>query len=307
MTGAKVNGRIVPFTQILQNGDIVEVITSNASKGPSRDWLGIVKSSEARNKIRQWFKKERREENIEQGKAMFESELRRALISIQDVTSDELLPRILKRLAYPTLDDLYAAIGYGGASAQKAVNKIKDEVRTVEKSRKKDEAEIPAAAPKSQQKNRKPVSGVVVEGIDNCLVKFSRCCTPVPGDEIAGFITRGFGVSVHRKDCNNYIKSIANPEEKQRWIGVEWANSEHETFSTTLHVTSRERSGLVMDIATVLNSANVKMSSLSARDEGNGISTAVLSLNVKNSAELRLVMTKLSSISGVTEVTRNDR
>ena len=306
MTGAKVNGRIVPFTQILQNGDIVEVITSNASKGPSRDWLSIVKSSEARNKIRQWFKRERREENIEQGKAMLEAELRRALIPIHEISGDEFLPRILKRLSYSTLDDLYAAIGYGGASAQKCANKIKDEIRTIEKTRKKDEAELTAQPPK-RPKNGKPDSGVVVQGLDNCLVKFSRCCTPVPGDDIIGFITRGFGVSVHRKDCQNYLKSINNPEERQRWIGVEWANSDTETFTTSLYITARERSGLVMDIITILNASNIKMTSFTARDVGNGVSTASVSLSVKNNTELRTVMARLSNISGVTSVARNDR
>jgi len=303
MTGAKVNGRIVPFTHTLENGDIVEAITSNTSKGPSRDWLKIVKSSEARNKIRQWFKRERREENIEHGKAMFEGELRRNLISMSDVTSEENLPRILKRLSYTSLDDLFAAIGYGGASAQKAANKVKDEIRTIEKARKKDDLDLPAS--KAAPKKSKPVNGVVVEGLDNCLIKFSRCCTPVPGDDIIGFITRGFGVSVHRKDCKNYIKSASTPEEKDRWITVEWANSEFETYTTSLTITSRERSGLVMDIATILSSANIKMTSFNGKDVGNGLSVVTLALELHNNTELRTVITKLSSIPGVTGVARN--
>lgn len=301
MTGAKVNGRIVPFTHTLENGDIVEAITSNASKGPSRDWLKIVKSSEARNKIRQWFKKERREENIEQGKAMLEAELRRNLLSLSDVTADENLPRILKRLAHANLDDLLAAIGYGGASAQKAANKIKDEIRTIEKARKKDELELPVSKP---QKKQKPVHGVVVEGLDNCLIKFSRCCTPVPGDEIIGYITRGFGVSVHRKDCKNYIKSASTPEEKDRWINVEWANTDLETYNTSLTIISRERSGLVMDIATILSAANIKMTTFNAKDV-NGQSVVFLALELHNSHELNTVITKLSAVSGVLRVERN--
>ena len=304
MVGAKVNGRIVPFTQTLQNGDIVEAITSNASKGPSRDWLNIVKSSEARNKIRQWFKRERREENIERGKEMFEGELKRAGISYADVMSNEIQPRILKRLAYLNMDDFFAAIGYGGVSAQKSVNKIKDELRAIEKTRKKDDTEF-TNNPHPVQ-NQHAVNGVVVEGLDNCLVKFSRCCTPVPGDEIVGFITRGFGVSVHRKDCKNYLRALDDENEKSRWIGVEWANSESDRFATTLHITARERSGLVMDIATVLNSANIKMTSFNARDVGDGYSTASVSLEVKNSDELRTVISRLSSIKSVTNVTRSD-
>ncbi len=305
MTGAKVNGRIVPFTQILENGDIVEVITSNASRGPSRDWLKIVKSPEARNKIRQWFKKERREENIEHGKAMFEEELRRAGIPMQDVTNDENLPRILKRVAYPNLDDLFAAIGYGGASAQKSVNKIREELRTIEKAKKSDlETVLTQQKPKPAPKKEHPVHGIVVEGVDNCLVKFSRCCTPVPGDDIVGFITRGFGVSVHRRDCKNYIRSVSNPEEKDRWINVKWANTDSEKYTTAIHITAKERSGLVMDIAMVLNSANLKITSFNARDVGNGMSTATVVLGVRNSIELKSTMAKLNSIKGVTEVTR---
>ncbi len=305
MTGAKVNGRIVPFTQILENGDIVEVITSNASRGPSRDWLKIVKSPEARNKIRQWFKKERREENIEHGKAMFEEELRRAGIPMQDVTNDENLPRILKRVAYPNLDDLFAAIGYGGASAQKSVNKIREELRTIEKAKKSDlETVLTQQQPKPAPKKEHPVHGIVVEGVDNCLVKFSRCCTPVPGDDIVGFITRGFGVSVHRRDCKNYIRSVSNPEEKDRWINVKWANTDSEKYTTAIHITAKERSGLVMDIAMVLNSANLKITSFNARDVGNGMSTATVVLGVRNSIELKSTMAKLNSIKGVTEVTR---
>ncbi len=306
MTGAKVNGRIVPFTQILQNGDIVEVITSKAAKGPSRDWLKIVRSSEARNKIRQWFKKEQREENILLGKEMFESELKRQQLSAASVFSEEMLPKILKKLTYTSLDDMFAAIGYGGASAQKAVNKIRDEVRAAEKAKKKDETQSQPIVPKPKTKAH-PVNGVVVEGVDNCLVKFARCCTPVPGDAIIGFITRGFGVSVHRKDCVNYLQSSAQPEEQGRWIGVEWANSESDTYSTNLFITAKERGGLVMDIAGVVSSAKIKMTSFSARDVGEGLSTASITLEVKGSNELASVMNRLSAISGVTEVRRSDR
>ena len=307
MTGAKVNGRIVPFTQILQNGDIVEVITSKSSKGPSRDWLKIVRSSEARNKIRQWFKREQREENIVLGREMFEAELKRQQLPTSLVFSEEMLPRILKKLAYLNLDDLYAAIGYGGASAQKSVNKIRDEVKAAEKARKKEEPAAQPAQPAKPKTRSHPVNGVVVEGLDNCLVKFSRCCSPVPGDDIIGFITRGFGVSVHRKDCVNYLQSAGKPEEADRWIGVEWANNESDTYTTTLHITAKERGGLVVDIASVVSSAKIKMTSFSARDVGDGLSTASVTLEVRNSTELNNVIHRLSTVSGVTEVRRSDR
>ncbi|MBR4744367.1 MAG: bifunctional (p)ppGpp synthetase/guanosine-3',5'-bis(diphosphate) 3'-pyrophosphohydrolase, partial [Oscillospiraceae bacterium] len=196
---------------------------------------------------------------------------------------------------------------YGGASAQKSVNKIRDEVKAAEKARKKDEqAATQSTAPKPRTKSH-PVNGVVVEGLDNCLVKFSRCCTPVPGDDIVGFITRGFGVSVHRKDCANYLQSVARPEEKDRWIGVEWANSESDTYTTTLNITAKERGGLVVDIATVVSAAKIKMTSFSARDVGDGLSTASVTLEVRNAGELNAVINRMSNVAGVTEVRRSDR
>jgi guanosine-3',5'-bis(diphosphate) 3'-pyrophosphohydrolase len=305
MSGAIVNGRIVPFSFILQNGDIVEVLTSNASKGPSRDWLNIAKSPEARNKIRQWFKKEKREENIAHGRLAFESELRRVYLQMSDITREEILPKLLKKLAFPSLEELFAAIGYGGMSAQKAVNRIRDELRSVERLKKKDDTDLVSFEIKPDKRS-KPIHGIMVEGLDNCLVKFARCCTPVPGDESIGFITRGFGVSVHRRDCKNYLKSVADPEEAGRWVRVAWANSDQDVYSTGLTITARERSGLVMDIATVLNALKIKMTSFSAKDVGSGITTASLVLEIKSREELTSAMARLASISGITEIRRTD-
>jgi GTP pyrophosphokinase len=304
MTGAIVNGRIVPFNHILSNGDIVEVLTSNASKGPSRDWLTIVKSPEARNKIRQWFKKERREENIAHGKLAFEAELRRAYIPMADITREDVLPRLLKKLAFPSLDELFAAIGYGGMSAQKAVNRIRDELRALEKAKKRDDTEglLYELRP---DKKLKPIHGILVEGIDNCLVKFARCCTPVPGDEAIGFITRGFGVSVHRRDCQNYLKSVDNPEEAGRWVRVAWANTDTDVYSTTLYITTRARSGVVMDVATILNALKIMMTSLTAKDEGNVTNVSVV-INVKNRDDLNTAIARLMTIQGVIDIRRGD-
>ena len=302
MNCAIVNGRIVPFTHILQNGDIVEVQTSKAAKGPSRDWLNIVKSSEARNKIRQWFKKERREENIAHGKAAFESEMRRVFTTVPDITREEVLPRILKKLAFPSLDEMYAAIGYGGLSAQKAVNRIKDELRTAEKARKKDETEQDQVIHLVHRS--KPIHGVMVEGLDNCLVKFARCCTPVPGDEVAGFITRGYGVSVHRKDCPNYIKAVTDPTEAGRWVRVSWANSDSDVYQTGLYIVARERAGVVMDIVTVLSSLKIKLVNFTSKN-ADGAIRASLTLEVRTKTELDAALSRLAAISGVTELTRN--
>ncbi|MBR4232622.1 MAG: bifunctional (p)ppGpp synthetase/guanosine-3',5'-bis(diphosphate) 3'-pyrophosphohydrolase [Oscillospiraceae bacterium] len=304
MTAAKVNGRIVPFTTILKNGDIVEVITSNASKGPSRDWLGIVKSGAARTKIRQWFKKERRDENIVHGKAAFESELRRAMISMSDITADDVLPRVLKRLSFPSLEEVYAAIGYGGISAQKTVNRIKDELLTIERAKKK--AETDGITPTSQQAEptARPVHGVVIEGVDNCLVKFAHCCTPIPGDEIAGFITRGFGISIHRRDCKNYLSSIEKPDERPRWLNVQWANSASDVYQTSVFITAKDRTGLIMDVAMVLSTLNVKTSAFSARKVADGNAVLSMTLDLRDRRELDATMARLNAVPGVITVKR---
>ena len=208
MVGASVNGRIVTFDHVLQNGDIVEVRTAKNAPGPSRDWLNIAKSGSARTKIKQWFKKERREENIARGKEMFEAELRNKGLRMDDITGEDILPQLLKKVSYTSLDEMYAAIGYGGMAATRAVNRIKDELARQQHATDKRTVldKVTEAAERREQmakKAGKPVHGILVEGLDNCLIKFSRCCTPVPGDDIIGYITRGQGVSIHRTDCEN--------------------------------------------------------------------------------------------------------
>ncbi|MBR7082124.1 MAG: bifunctional (p)ppGpp synthetase/guanosine-3',5'-bis(diphosphate) 3'-pyrophosphohydrolase [Oscillospiraceae bacterium] len=304
MTGAIVNGKMVSFNYILQNGDIVEVLTSKSSKGPSRDWLSIVASSEARNKIRQWLKRERREENIIYGKSGFDAEMKRAGIPMAKLSREDILPRILRKVGFPSLDDIYATIGYGGITAQKVVNKIADEVLRIEKERgKKDELQPPVAAKPTAPK--KPIHGIVVEGLDNCLVKFSRCCTPVPGDSIIGFITRGYGVSVHRTDCANYQKSINDQQESGRWVGVSWADTDNEKYQTAIRINAENRDGLLMDVTTVLSALKVKICSISARDTGDGKASIYMTIAVGDRNELSTAMTKLSYISGVTDVVRS--
>jgi len=304
MTGALVNGRMVPYTHILQNGDIIKILTSNAAKGPSRDWLEIIKSPEARNKIRQWFKKEKREENIIHGKMAFEAELRHANIPLPSVMRDDLLPKILTRAAFKSLDEMYAAIGYGGITAQKVVNRIREELSIVGKLKKKD---VPLARPEKKEGVRiKPVQGVTVEGLDNCLIKFARCCAPVPGDLIVGFITRGFGVSVHRQDCQNHLKTDKNPEESGRWINVARADTEGRLYSTTIHIRVRNRMGIVVDIASVLNALDVKISSFNSRETGDGLVSVTIVVEIKSRDELIAAMAKLMSVPDVTDVRRAD-
>ena len=308
MIGASVNGRIVTFDYVLQNGDIVEIRTSKSAPGPSRDWLNVAKSGSARTKIKQWFKKERREENIIRGREMLESELKRNELTLADVQDSEINSPILTKLSLSTMDDLYAAIGYGGVTATRVANRLRDEIVRSQKPDKRTALDkINEAAERREQqalRNSKAIHGILVEGLDNCLVRFSRCCTPVPGDDIVGFITRGQGVSVHRSDCANYRRSKTSGGEG-RWISVSWASQITDSYLTTVTISSRDRNGLVMDIATVLNAINAKVRTLTARNVGSGLALTSVTIEVKNSSDLKYIMNRLASIPGVTDVKRN--
>ncbi len=305
MVGALVNGRIVTFSHILKNGDIVEVRTSKSAPGPSRDWLTLAKSGATRTKIKQWFKREKREENIQRGREMFEAELRRGGIAPAEILDEEVLQNILKKFSVPSLEDLYAAIGYGGQTATRAANRAKDELQKIKKTERKTVLDrINEAAERRTLKPPKAVHGVLVEGLDNCLIRFSRCCSPVPGDEIIGFITRGAGVSIHRTGCVNYQKQRVSPGTEGRWINVSWAENTTDLYMATLNILAKERGGLIMDVATVLNSLNAKVRELNARDLGNDQSTAIVTLEVRNMDELRAIINKLGMIRGVIEVKR---
>ena len=306
MVGAKVNNRIVTFDHILKNGDIVEIMTSKSAKGPSRDWMKIAKSSEARSKIRQWFKKEKKEENIANGRSSFEQELKHAGLAMKAVTDPENLPLLLKKGTYGSLEEMYAAIGYGGFTAQKAVSRMKGELLRIARQHQAEELTLkPEEAPILVP--AKPVSkseqGIIVEGLDNCLVKFSRCCTPVPGDEIVGFITRGYGVSVHRADCPN-----AAPERRAgqegRWLKVSWGKDTNESYPTTIDVMSKDRMGLILDISTALSSTNTFLSGLNSRSTEDGFAVIRLEIRVRDGAQMKAIMNKLNQISGVLQVTR---
>lgn len=294
MVGAKVNGKIVPLDSKLSNGDIVEVLTSNAARGPSRDWLSIVKTGEARNKIKQWFKKERREENIQLGRAEFEAELRRNLLA--KVFEDEgFRSMILKKLDFQNMEDLYAAMGYGGITVRKVISRITDEHNRMEKQ---------ARGISRPLRETKPTSGVIVEGIDNCLVKFARCCTPIPGDDIIGFITKGFGVSIHRRDCPNIVGMLSDPASQERMIRVTWASTPTELYQTALQVTGTSRIGLLADVATTISDMNIQMSSVSARAESGSNTIIDLVVNLRSAEQLGSVMLRLKRIQGVSDVSR---
>ena len=303
MVGAKVNNRIANIDTKLKNGDIVEVITSKAAKGPSRDWLNICQSNQARTKIKKWFKKEKRDENIIHGKASFESEMKRSGLPLSALNDPDLEGALLRKLAFDNWDDMYAAIGYGGLTAVKAVGRIRDDIN---KSIKAQAAEKLPQSPlrvnpdsEAVKQNRHAVNGVIVEDIDSCMIKFAKCCTPVPGDAIVGFITKGFGVSVHRADCPN-AQNREDPKQAGRWVRVRWANMEEQPFETTLELDCITRDGLVLDVAQALTTARVRVKELSGKDLANGRSTITIRFEVKNTAELNAIRTKLLNIRDVT-------
>ena len=310
MVAAKVNGRIVPFDFRLKNGDIVEVVTSQSAHGPSRDWVKIARSSNARSKIRQWLKRERRDENVVTGRASFESELKRCGVSLKELTNDENLPSILKKLTYRSLDDLYAAIGYGGISSLKVIGRIREDIqRILHQHQVERQAEVPLegrpdATRPAVPKRTHSEKGIIVEGLSNCLVKFSKCCTPVPGDDIVGFITKGYGVSVHRRDCPNADPARRRPDEEGRWIKVSWAEDVEGTFRTTLQVVAKDRINLIVDISTVLSSTKTHVASMNARSTPDGFALITLDTDVSSSQQLKTVMRRIEQISGVMRVTR---
>ncbi len=310
MIGAKVNNRIVTLDHVLKNGDVVEILTSKSAKGPSRDWMKIARSSEARSKIRQWFKKERKEENIANGRAAFEAELKHCGLTIRMVTESDILPTLLKRVSYPTLDDMYAAIGYGGFTAQKAVSRMQGELNRVQKQQQAEKVieEPPAKhepAKTPAPKRVKSEQGIIVEGLDNCLVKFSKCCTPVPGDEIIGFITRGYGVSVHRADCPNASPERRSaPGQEGRWIKVTWGSDTLDSYPTTLEVVCKDRSNLLLDVSAALSTTNTFVLGVNSRSTEDNFAMIRLEIKVRDDAHLKTVMNKLNQISGVLKVNR---
>ena len=302
MIGAKVNNRIANIDAKLKNGDIVEVLTSKSAKGPSRDWLTICKSNQARTKIKQWFKKEKREENIVHGKSSFEAEIKRVGLPLTALFEPELEPHLLKKLSFDNWDDMYAAIGYGGLTATKAVGRIRDDVNKALKAQTAEKQNnLPLRMkPDSEAvlQNRHAVNGVIVEDIESCMIKFAKCCTPVPGDAICGFITKGFGVSVHRADCPN-AANREDPRQAARWVRVRWAAQEEQPFETTLELDCITRDGLLLDVATVMTTARVRVKELNGRDLPGGRSMFTVRFEVKNTAELESIRKKLLNIRDV--------
>ncbi|MGN0515704.1 RelA/SpoT family protein [Eubacterium sp.] len=307
MTGAKVDGRIVPLDTVVRTGQVVEIITSKQQgKGPSRDWLNIVKTGEARSKIRAWFKKEKREENIVQGKQDLEHEFKKNFLRFEGNAYEEFVKKIAERQHFDTIDDFYAAIGYGGVQISRMMPGIKDEYNRNWKV--KEPTPLPTSN-KIEQVNREPKSsgGVVVEGIDNCLINMARCCNPLPGENIIGFITRGHGLTVHRRDCKNVPVDIENSPEPERWVNAHWDSKIKVEARSSLNVYAIDRDGVVLDITTTIVNAHIKMHTLNARPINDGNCLTSMTITVNNKEHLDAIIKLLNKIDGVYLIERSDQ
>lgn len=303
MTGAKVGGRMVSFDYVVKTGDIVEILTTgSANYGPNRNWLEIAKTSEAKGKIRSWFKKERREENVERGKMDLEHEFRRNGI----IPDADMLETIAQRQRLSSVEDLYAAVGYGGVSLSKIIQRIKEEQLRHQK-------EQAALSPKpfedieaNNQRSRR--KGIIIEGIDNCLVKFAQCCNPLPGDPVIGFVTRGFGVSVHKLDCINVINNMESEENKERWIKASWAGvDDTANYRATIDIIAEDRTSLLADVTVTIASHRIPIHEMNAHQLKNGNANLVVTIEIAGMEQLTNLMVKVKKIPGVISVERTGK
>ena len=302
MVSAKADGKIIPLDYKVKTGEIVEIITQKG-KGPSRDWIKLVVTSEARNKIRNWFKKEFREENIEQGKLELEAEFRRNLISIKPELKDDFILDIAKRHHFDNLEDFYAAIGYGGILISRIMPRVKEDYNKAVKEAKAASKAFSIEDVVSENLGKKQNGGVIVEGLDNCLVKFAKCCSPLPGDEVVGFITRGSGVSVHKADCVNAKNGVKH--DSARWVRVIWADANRKSsYDVSLHIWANTRPNLLLDISAQFSTMRVPIHSISAKDTKDGRSFFWLSISTEGTEHLKSIVDRLSKIPGINSVER---
>ncbi len=300
MVGGKVNGKIVTLDTKLKNGDIVEVLTSKASAGPSADWLKIAKTSQAKSKINAWFKKENREENVQKGKEMVEKELRKMELTMNDFNAPDMNSFVLKKFSFSHPDDFYATVGHGGISIEKVAYRVRDYLQRTKK------VDITAMiTPLKAGKGDK--SGVRVKGIDNCLVKFAKCCNPLPGDEIIGYITRGRGVSVHRADCLSIRDIEKSDAATERLIEVEWTISETAVYQTELLITANDRTGILVDLTVLLNEMKIPLRAVTARTVKDGLCMITMTAEIKNSEQLGRAIAKLKTVKDVISVNRTNK
>ncbi len=310
MVGAKINGMIVPIDRVPQNGEIIEILTSSASKGPSRDWLNIVKTSEARTKIRGWFKKEKRTENIIAGKAMIDAEFKKYGRLYSDAQRNEIVSTVGQRVGFMSPDDFYNTLGYGGMALSKVALKLRDEFDRIVKAPVADvpKADMKAESVKTvQPKNIKSNGGIVVDGADGCLVKFAKCCNPLPEDDVIGFITKGYGISIHKADCPNVILGMANPDNKDRWVEAHWENhaeSSSDLYEAQLKIYVYDRIGIIADISVALSEMKVFILQINTVKNQADRSTVNLKISCKNVSHYHSIVSRLKSLDGVIDVTR---
>ena len=300
MVGCKVNNRMVPIDHIVSTGEIIEVILGPADKGPSRDWLKIVRTSEAKSKIRNWFKKMRREENIQEGRDTLARELRREMIFIPDDELDEFIGSCCRRLRQNNAEELYAAIGYGGITIANCLPKLKEEWQ-----KRKSEEDKNEQLAKVDLSKVHATDGVVVEGFDNTPIKFAKCCSPLPGDPIVGFITRGFGVSIHKQSCVNAIASMKDPTNAPRWVKAYWADSVKDSYKAGLEIIALDRNELLRDVLAALADIRVPIYTMNARQVENNCAVVSLTIGINNTEHLNRVVARLSKIKDVLKVTRS--
>ena len=300
MVGCKVNNRMVPIDHIVSTGEIIEVILGPADKGPSRDWLKIVRTSEAKSKIRNWFKKMRREENIQQGRDALARELRREMIFIPDDELDDFIGSCCRRLRQNNAEELYAAIGYGGITIANCLPKLKEEWQKL-----KAEEDKTEQLAKVDLSKVHATDGVVVEGFDNTPIKFAKCCSPLPGDPIVGFITRGFGVSIHKQSCANAISSMKDPTNAPRWVKAYWADSVKDSYKAGLEIVALDRNELLRDVLSALADIRVPIYTMNARQVENNCAVVSLTIGINNTEHLNRVVARLSKVKDVLKVTRS--
>ncbi len=299
MVGAKANGKIVPINHEIKTGEIIEILTTNqAGHGPSRDWMNIAVTNSAKAKIRSWFKREKRAENIEQGKTDLERELRRNNITFSEKEYDEYIEDLAKRMRFADAEEFYAAIGYGGVLISKILPRMREDYTKRNNAAKA--VEIKTLVPKKQSSSE----GVIVEGIDNCLVKLSKCCAPLPGDDIIGFITRGHGVSIHKCDCNNVPKDIMHCDEPDRWVHAHWDNVRSESFTSTLQISAIDREGLVGDVMNTAYNKRIAIHQINPRELKGGNSIIHINISAESVEHLRSIIARMEKISGVFSVER---
>ena len=312
MIGAKINGMIVPIDRTVQNGEIVEVLTSANSKGPSRDWLNIVRTSESRSKIRQWFKKESRPENIALGKSIVEGEIKKYNVKLTEQQKQDVVAAASQKIGFASADDLYNTIGYGGIPLNKFGNKLKDEIMKLNAA----EPEPVVVTEETMVQNQKTQvpklmksgSGVVVDGESGCLVKFAKCCNPLPGDDVIGFVTKGYGISIHKKDCPNVIEGMKNPENSHRWKEAHWEDTEHSNhksvYEALLQLFSEDRVGMLADIAVALADMKVAILYVNSQKRNNDRCIISLKISCKNIEHYNSIVSRLRSLDGVESVVR---